>query len=326
MKRATAVRLRAVAWTAAAAAAALLGAYWAWQRPAAAYTVLVFSALSLACFFVARRRERAPVLPVFLALLIFATSQAPVAGAAVPSAYVQFVDARDFQYRSDLDVTVAFQAQLVRANVPRDDVVHIQVQDVAHHPFLVLNAQDLQNGVEPYPATNQIRLGHLEAGLYQLHVIATADGNTKDVSLDISVVLPPIPYGATLGNGLHGKEGALQFAPEGPGTYVIRVYQLSAKGQTVLTELRTNHTAEVRVPYVRGQATYVDVEDPNGWLNHDHDGAPYVWYPDADEIQSVKDQSLAHFWVVFIGAAALLGLTFFFVRRLRNERKPRPEN
>ena len=255
---------------------------------------------------------------------------APAGTAAGPSTYVHVVAQPAFQYRSDESTSVPFQAELVQNNVPRPDAVRVQVLYQNHTAFPVQNGDDLAAGVRAYPAVNELYFGRLTPGLYNLRIVASAGGQVRDADLSFSVVLPPIPYDAVLKGS--GNDGHFLFTAAHPDArnYTIRVYRQGAGGPVSLDQVVTNATADVLVPYVPGQATYVDVEDPNHWVNYENSHtdvftdtktySPWIWYPDYTQIQNYRDHSTSQMAVAGVLVLALIGATVLGVRALGNRR------
>lgn len=261
-----------------------------------------------------------------LALLVPLALAMPAEAQA--STYVHVITAPEFQYRTDEDVRVRFQAQLVQGNVPTDEPVRIRVTDRTGTAFPVQQEAYLSGGVAPYPSINHLVFGRLDAGLYELTVHATAGGQSKTHGLSFSVVLPPLRYDADLvATGDGGADFIIR--PRDPGTYTVTVYQDGPGGRVRLDthtlEGPGDNATRIQVPYVQGSATKVEVEDPHGWFNYDNQyrdpvtGArtygPWVWNPEYYQIDQVQDAQPQRLIVagILIGLATVA--TILFLRR-----------
>lgn len=268
-------------------------------------------------------------------LLIGSVLAAPALAQSGPSTYVHMAAQPDFQYSSDKDVSVPFQAMLVRDNVPQGDPVRITVQARSGGIFPVKAAEHLVQGVAPYPSTNTLNLGKLDAGLYQLNVIASAGGQSKTFYLDFAVTLPPTGYEGILRG--KGADAVFAFEPhktDANKTFTIRVYRDSAGGRVVLEEVTTYERTTVAVPSIPGEPVKVEVEGPNKWLNYGNKqtdwvtGASsfpaWVWFPDYDQVQQVRDRSP---WVIAgVGLlnAAMLTVLVVAIKGYRQRRDAQP--
>lgn len=259
-------------------------------------------------------------------LLIVAFLLAPLAAA---DTYVHMGLQPEFQYRDDQDVKVRLQAIYVKNDVPTDHALTVNVK-LNGETYKLANAEKFSNGVNARDI-HHLNFGQLDAGFYEAQITVQSNGETRTRSVDLSVTKPPISYTGTLQG--KGRDAVFLFHTSSDDTFTIRTYYNGPLGKTILEETRTNKSMEIEVAGIKDTVTLVEVEGPNGWLNHankqrnpltgETTTTPWTWFPDVENTEQFQRLRLNNAIVLggVIAAIGITGITLHFKEKREAKRE-----
>lgn len=240
---------------------------------------------------------------------------APAAGqiGKVNDDFVVIVADPDFEYSSDQDVVVPMQFRAYRQGLPQSDQVRVEIWTEGHGQRVpVVGGQEwLNNGVAPHPSTANVNFGRLEAGQYRLLVTAAAGSLRTEQILQLTVILPPVRYEATL-QDKGNKEAVFEAISHNPEDVLTVTMYRGGATRHILDRVQGNDIT-LPVPYYPQDSVFIDVVGPNGWANYENrqldlasgkiTRLAWEWNPDWQTSQNAQDNS----WKAMTLSATLIG-------------------